>query len=181
MGIATAGYLDKSQRQLDLNGNCALLANEYDPTPVLVAEHLIGKVSDRAKDFTFIDFGAGKGRVVVVAAKYSFKTIIGIEHSRNLATTAQENIARFARRNNNAKPMEIVLGDATEWPLPPEPSVLFFFNPFQPALMEKVAARITESQKLTPRKLYLVFYNTRFYEDVFKRSFISSDFRREDI
>jgi SAM-dependent methyltransferase len=179
MGIDTAGNL--AANLLDPIGEAAPLGNEYHGTPSLIAEHLIRRVADRGRQFTFVDFGAGKGRMVLLAAKYPFAGVIGIEHSPKLVAAAQANVARFAQRNKLLAPVEIVLADATEWPLPAGPSVLFFYNPFEAPLMEKVAARIVASQQHTPRKLFLVFYNTDPYPHIFERFFAPPQFRREEV
>ncbi len=81
--------------------------NAYAPTPGLVAEHLIRRVADRSRQFTFVDFGAGKGRVALLAAKYPFVRVIGIEHSPRLVAAAKENAARFAQRNKSSVPVDI--------------------------------------------------------------------------
>ena len=42
-----------------------------------------------------VDFGAGKGRIVVTASRhYPFKTVIRIEVSPNLTRKAQDNVDR---------------------------------------------------------------------------------------
>ena len=179
MGINTAGILGKAE--LDAIGDAARLGSDYVPTPSLIAEYLIRRVADRAHQFTFVDVGAGKGRVALLAAKYHFARIVGIEHSPRLVTVARENAARFAQRNKTLAPVDMILADATEWPLPPEPCVFFFYYPFEPSVMEKVAAHIVASHRRAPRKLFLVFYNAQPYESVFAQFFTESLFRRENM
>jgi hypothetical protein len=41
------------------------------------------KLNINPKDFTFIDFGSGKGRVLLIAAGLPFRAVVGIEFSRD--------------------------------------------------------------------------------------------------
>ena len=46
------------------------------------------------QEFTFIDIGSGKGRVLMMAADYPFRRILGIELLPDLHRAAQENLNR---------------------------------------------------------------------------------------
>jgi hypothetical protein len=54
------------------------------------------------QDFTFIDLGSGKGRVLLMASDYPFKRIIGVEFMPELQRVAQENIRKYAERCTGA-------------------------------------------------------------------------------
>ena len=54
----------------------------------------------RLRDFTFIDLGCGKGRVLLMASDYPFKKIIGVEFMPELHRAAQKNIARLFIRSS---------------------------------------------------------------------------------
>jgi hypothetical protein len=53
------------------------------------------KLNIDPRNFTFIDFGSGKGRVLLIAAGLPFKAVVGIEFSRELHEIAVQNISRF--------------------------------------------------------------------------------------
>ena len=57
--------------------------------------------------FDFIDFGSGKGRVLLVASHYPFRQVIGVEFSPELHEIAQENIRRY---QSPARRCQAVLG-----------------------------------------------------------------------
>jgi SAM-dependent methyltransferase len=179
LGIDTVGYV--AREELDPITSLAALTSHYEPTPGPIAEHLIRQVAGQASQFTFVDFGAGKGRVTLMAAMYPFARVIAIEHSPRLAATARANAERLVQRNKIVRPIEVILADATQWCLPPEPCVLFFFHPFDASLLRQVAHQIIESHQRTPRKIFLVFYNTEPYEDVFAEFFSPSIFRRTNV
>jgi hypothetical protein len=44
---------------------------------------------------TFIDFGSGKGRTLLMASEYPFRQIIGLEFSPELHRIAESNITRY--------------------------------------------------------------------------------------
>ena len=115
----------------------------------------------------------------MLAARYPFSKVMGVEHSPALVDLARQNIARASARDAQLAPLEIVLADATAWELPARPLVLFFYYPFETSIMEKVAERIVASGRDSPRKLFLLFFNSDPYEAVFKRHFPPSLFRRE--
>ena len=46
-------------------------------------------------EFTFVDYGLGKGRVLMLAAEYPFKRIVGVEFSESLDRTARQNLTKL--------------------------------------------------------------------------------------
>jgi hypothetical protein len=69
--------------------------------------------------FTFIDFGSGKGRVLLIAAGFPFKAVLGIEFSQELHEIAVQNIARFPQNLITAGTLTSIREDASSFPLPP--------------------------------------------------------------
>src|SRR5262245_24487752 len=47
------------------------------------------------KACTFLDIGAGKGRVLLIACQYGFEKVVGIEFSPQLCAIARKNIETF--------------------------------------------------------------------------------------
>ena len=76
--------------------------------------------------FTFVDVGCGKGRAMLLALRFPFRQVLGVELSPELAVVAQDNLRRFAADWRQAEvPAEAVAGDATAFAVPSGP-VLFF-------------------------------------------------------
>ncbi|HET7084711.1 MAG TPA: class I SAM-dependent methyltransferase [Rhizomicrobium sp.] len=156
-GIDTAGCVDTPD--LGLSREVAQRGTLYDATPPRIAEFLIGKIAERAKDFTFVDVGSGKGRVLLIAAQFPFRKVVGLEHSALLNEVAAENIRRFARLHPGAPAIEVVTGDATRLPLPDGPLVLFLYNPLCSDAMRDFGAAIKTSWQAQPRKIICIYYN----------------------
>jgi hypothetical protein len=64
------------------------------------------------QDFTFIDLGSGKGRVLLMAAAYGFKRIIGVEFMPELHRVAEENIRKYTEHRTEA-PSDHLCGTGT--------------------------------------------------------------------
>jgi hypothetical protein len=119
--------------------------------------------------FTFIDFGSGKGRALLLAAELPFKRIIGIEFARELHDIAERNIARYPQEAKKCKAIRSVMEDATQFVLPEEPLVLFFHNPFGPPVLTQVIANITDSYRKSPRRMIILVLRTT-YNDLWANS-----------
>jgi len=87
-------------------------------------------------EYTFVDVGCGKGRVMLLAALQGFNRIIGIEFASVVAGLAEQNLARFSGR----KPAEwrVINADATTIDLPlGAPLLIYCFNPFDAEIWER--------------------------------------------
>jgi Methyltransferase domain len=104
-----------------------------------------------------IDFGSGKGRAFLLASEYPFKRIIGIEFAPELHLAAQQNIQKYSLRHAMCGPVESVCTDFLDFPLPDEPTVFFFFDPCEDAVLIKLLRNIRDSLAQHPRPAYLVY------------------------
>jgi hypothetical protein len=112
-------------------------------------------------DLTFVDYGAGKGKALLLASAYPFRRIVGVEYAPGLYEVARRNLAVFRSPTQRCFSLGVVGADALEWEPPAEPLLCFFFNPFSDEVMERVIARITESWYRIPRDIYLLYVNIR--------------------
>ena len=106
--------------------------------------------------FTFADVGSGKGRALLLASDYPFREIIGIELSPELDRIARANIARYRGARHHPSVISIQ-GDASEFPWPPGPLVVYMWNAFTGPVMERVFQNLEASLAQQPRELYLVY------------------------
>jgi len=109
--------------------------------------------------YTFIDFGSGMGRALLLASESPFKRIVGVEFSKELHEIAVKNIAAFRSPARKCARVESVWQDAVAYPLPPEPSVFYLFNPFTPEMFAKFLANVERSLTEHPREVYLIYAN----------------------
>jgi SAM-dependent methyltransferase len=108
---------------------------------------------------TFLDVGCGKGRPLLVATEFPFRTVIGVELSPGLGAIARANAAIVAARHPARAPVRIEIGDATEYPLPPGDLVVFFYNSFGAPLVAKLVSAVERAIAAANRQVYFVYYN----------------------
>ena len=108
-------------------------------------------------DYTFIDFGAGKGRTLLLAGRNGFRKIIGVEFAGELVACAEVNIARYKNAKQKCHDVQIIEADAVELALPDGPLVIYFYNPFTREVFNSVMRNIVRSLKRERRDCYIVY------------------------
>lgn len=144
----------------------ALAGGPYQPIPPAEFRESLAQLPIRFEDFTFIDLGSGKGRALLLASEYPFRRIVGVELLPELHAAAVENIAKFGNEGQKCRTIETVRGDAREYEFPPEPLVVFFFNPFPGVVIERVLERLEQSLRAQSRPAWIVYHNP-VHEGVF--------------
>ena len=128
----------------------------------------------------FVDFGSGKGRVLLMAALFGFSTICGIEFSPDLCECSRQNVEIFKRRSGVTTRIEVLLLDAALYPIQPDQAVFFMYNPFGDAVMTQVLANLRKSFEMARRQIWLI-YNTPTCHDVILRSGLFQTHSRREI
>ena len=128
---------------LDISSPNYLYANYYQPTDYRVLDEVFERLTVPYEEYTFTDYGSGKGLVLLRAAAYPFKKVIGVEFARELHEIAQQNLRRFPAELVRTE-VELVYGDAFEFTPPEGNLVLYFFESFEAPLTRKLIARIEQ-------------------------------------
>src|SRR5258708_741778 len=79
---------------------------------------------------TIIDLGCGKGRPLLVASEYPFRSVIGVELSPSLVLDARKNAATLSQQFSRRAPIKVEQHDAGQFALPAGNAVIFLYNPF---------------------------------------------------
>ncbi len=145
-----------------------LLNSSYQPIESLLFREMLDSLGIDYGQFTFIDVGSGKGRPLLMASEYPFRKIVGVELLPELNAIAQENIRRFSDDRKQCREIEALLQDATQFPFPSDPLVVFMFHPLPESGFRKVIANLSESIRKKPRALWLIYANPLFEEIVLK-------------
>ncbi|MCE9563095.1 MAG: class I SAM-dependent methyltransferase [Planctomycetes bacterium] len=156
-GVDTGGIIQLNS--LQIAGTSWQNGTSYWAIDPAVFARLVGTLAIHHQDFTFIDFGSGKGRAVLLASEFPFKSVIGVEFSPELDQVARENLAGFRSERQQCWDMRLVCADALQYPLPHDPLVCYFFNPFGREVMARVAERIAESYQTQSREIYILYAN----------------------
>ncbi|HZW33296.1 MAG TPA: class I SAM-dependent methyltransferase [Isosphaeraceae bacterium] len=145
------------QEQLDFDSPNREHALGYIPTGQWSFRSVVGSLRDlgvRPSEFTLVDFGCGKGRVLLMALEAGFRSAIGVEFAPDLARTADANLRSYRGGRHAAS---VHCGDAAVFPIPADPVVLFIANPFTGPVLEAVAENIRRSFAEHPRAMYVVY------------------------
>lgn len=147
-GVVGVGSLDIPEDQMEHSiGYGAISEEEFD--------RLMKELPFFPNDLVFIDLGSGKGRALLLASRYPFKQIIGVEFSRMLHDTASRNIEIFRNDKQQCRDIKSIWGDASTFDIPKAPLVIFLHNPFDDKVMRAVLAHLERSLKESPRKIYV--------------------------
>ena len=107
-----------------------------------------------------VDFGCGKGRVLLIASQYKFKKIIGIEFSRELVDIALKNIMSCKGCNNfDIDIIKIVEGDALDYKYNNDETIFYLYNPFTNIILDQLCEKIKKSIYHRSRRVYIIYVN----------------------
>jgi SAM-dependent methyltransferase len=146
-GTDTSGV--ESLWKLEISSPNGRLGERYQPTDEQEPVDSVNFLHESPGKLSFIDLGCGKGRTLLVAAGLGFARIIGVEFARELVNTARQNLAK--KRIDNAI---VEHADAADFPFPNSDFVVYLYNPFSEAVMQKVVARLNECRA---KKFYIIY------------------------
>jgi SAM-dependent methyltransferase len=144
--------------ELDVPDSNRELAVWYQPMSVAVFDAIMDRLDIEFPQFTFVDFGSGMGRVLLLASEYGFAEVIGVEFSRQLHDIALHNADIYTAASAQRSPIRAICMDATEFELPEGPLVLFFFSPFMGRVLEQVIQNVERSFAAERRPIVLVYH-----------------------
>ncbi|MEO0619330.1 MAG: hypothetical protein AAFZ01_08605 [Pseudomonadota bacterium] len=136
----------------------------YDPTPRLVIRWILDALAAERTGITvsqwnFVDIGTGRGRVVMEAARYPFRRVVGVEFAKELADIAEENIAAMPLDDIQPRRIGIVHADATQWVPPSGPTVFFLYNPFDASVLENFVSNILDATQASGTPVIFAYLN----------------------
>jgi hypothetical protein len=156
--VKTCG--DEDPRELKVLGENVSHAVAYIPTTFRTGRRMLRDLPiPDVSGHTFIDMGSGKGRMLLLAAELPFRRIIGVEFASDLDAVARRNVKTYRNPKQACFQIEPVNMDATQFEFPPEPSLIYFFYPFDQFVMEPVIQNLNRSLEEHPRDLILLYRN----------------------
>jgi SAM-dependent methyltransferase len=152
---ATVGWRDRL---------LGMFHSPYQPTELALFREMLASLIQASpkidfREFTFIDIGSGKGRALLMAADYPFRRILGIELLPALHRVAQENIKKYKNDSQQCFAIDCLLGDACEFAFPPEPTVLYLFNPLPESGLVRMISNLEHSLREHPGPLFVLYHN----------------------
>lgn len=174
-GVSTRGEVPVSKLGFE-DRIIQVQAVRYSPVPPLCirnAFRLLKRYLHSFEDVAFVDYGCGKGRVMLLALEAGFRQVIGLELSLPLLEQCRENLRNYTRHQTDPERFLVLKQNAATYLPPPAVSVFFFFNPFSESLFDQVAAQIRDSIIRHPRPVYTLTLGSNY-------DFASVDFKLID-
>jgi SAM-dependent methyltransferase len=136
-----------------------LFNSPYQPTDPGLFHEIMASLPIEFEDFTFIDVGSGKGRTLLMASDYPFRKVVGVELIEALHRVAQQNVEKYRNPVQRCRHIESIHADARGFDFPPEPVVLFLFNPLPERALVEVLQRLETSHAAWPRPVWIAYHN----------------------
>lgn len=150
LGIETRGYYCEEKEQTLCRD-----AKPYQAVQYTDIEKILNYLKLNEND-VLIDFGCGKGRVLILASLRKIKKVIGVEYSKFLVDIANKNTALL---NIPHSPIEIFHNDAADFEIKEE-NIFFINQAFGVQSLSRVLDNIKQSLLRNPRPIRIV-YNSR--------------------
>lgn len=129
---------------------------EHEPSSPAPFREVLDTLDIDFKETVFVDLGSGAGRAVLMALEYPFKEVVGVELSASLHARADANVRAYPAAARRAGAVRLVCGDVTGYELPPDPLVLYLYNPFGVGVMRRVRRTIEASLTRRPRPMTII-------------------------
>jgi 16S rRNA G966 N2-methylase RsmD len=142
--------------ELEIDSPNKVHGRYYEGTNAYLFKRMFSQVRVDIPNSCLIDFGSGKGKVMLMAAERGFPKVLGVEFSIELVEICRRNLEIFKRKTKSKTEFEVIHMDAAEYEIPPKANLLFFSNPFDETLIEKVIANILMSLEKYPREIVVV-------------------------
>lgn len=154
-GVDTAGTIPLDF--LSVVGPNRDYGTEYVSTSPKSFDWMMQQLKRDISDYVFVDFGAGKGRTILLAAELPFSQVLGVEFAKELVVVARQNLQSYRSKTQKCRRMKVTEADATEYEFPREPLILYFYNPFAPEVFKRVLDNLIASLLTFPRDCVIVY------------------------
>jgi hypothetical protein len=103
-----------------------------------------------------VDLGGGKGLVLLIAAMFPLKRVVGIDLDEGLVFSARKNID-LAQTHLKTRNVECLVRNVLDYTFDDGVTIVYMFNPFIGDTFHTVVSRIFESYDRRPRTLHIVY------------------------
>lgn len=160
--VETCGIVRLST--LELNDPNWIYGFDYQAIEVFDLAQLMAELSIMLSETVFIDLGAGKGRAILMASMLPFKHVIGVELTTTLSAIARNNLIKLQDEFKSARKTSVICGDAANFEFPPDPLVIFLYNPFDYGVMDSVIENLLSSVQQHARRVLVMYFRPELRE-----------------
>ena len=147
-GIATTGVVRASESAPSAG---------YQPVHPKAFRDLLAHVPAERRAMTFVDYGSGRGRALLLALEHGFGAAVGVEVEPALHRDAEANLARYRAKMGRDGAIRLIEGDARHFRLPSGPVVVFLYNPCAREVLIEILAGIRGALREEPRPAWIVY------------------------
>ena len=157
-------------KYLTIEGADISRSSPYEAVNYYMLERLLKTFCDLSPETSIIDLGCGKGRVIVVAAHFGFKKLIGIDFAKELCIEASRNMERTQIAINDID-WKVVHANVLDYPIQPDDTVFFMFNPFDEETLSLFLDKLESSCKQNSRKTWFLYASPQHAATLEKRGY----------
>ncbi len=129
------------------------------PIPRKLLDWALSALPEDVKRYAFVDFRAGNGRTLLLAARRNFEYAAGYAFDAEGSETLEMNLAQFPRTYLTCRDVRALRGDREGVVIPAQPAVLFFPDSLSAGHLDIILSYVTASLRRDPRPIYLIFEN----------------------
>jgi hypothetical protein len=130
------------------------------PIPEIVLGWALSVLPADLKRYAFVDFEAGNGRTLLLAARRNFEHAIGYTQDAGTCAMLEMNLAQYSRSYMSCRDVRALRSDRDSFPIPMQPSVLYFPCSMNAVYLSVALSRLSISLRDNPRPVYLIFENS---------------------
>lgn len=142
-------------------------SSPYEAISYYLVEHTLASFKKLSTLTSIVDLGCGKGRVMTVAAHFGFTSITGIDFAKELCEEAKKNMNKTTEKFKNIK-WEVICNDVLNYPIQPDDSVFFMFNPFEKDTLEKFLDKLGASVAKFSRPVWFIYASPVYLDSLLK-------------
>ena len=146
---------------LDISDADKAHADKYKPTRKRYFRKLMAHLS-LPSGGVFVDVGCGKGRVLLLASKYGFDEVVGLEISPMLTEIARKNSDLYLTQCKNCSPIRVECTNILDYNMKGSETIFFLYSPFDYEVTHQFLNSMRQSIEQCPRKIWLVIDEFRF-------------------
>lgn len=160
-GVSTTGDVEPTDAGI-VDETARAHAIRYVPTREEVMRPILQTSLDLVtpKEFTFVDLGCGKGRVLLIAAQFPFAEIIGVELSPIHCETAICNRDHFVSQvgpHVQCRNIRVECANVMEYTFPNTNLMIYMYRPFLEPIFNGVLDRLCEFQQTTGHMVFIAY------------------------
>ena len=160
--MATSGTVHREHLE-PVSTAHADLSYEYGASPRLVVNWILNGLNVDFSQFSFIDYGSDRSRVLLTAARRPFRAVRGIEFCSVLHEQAERNVAGCPETDMACRDVKSVFSDVLDYDIPDGDCILYFFNPFEAELLDRVVRKYTDSPNCGKNRVIIIYYNAKHH------------------